>query len=361
MDAFFASVEQMDNPKLRGKPLIVGGDPSGRGVVAACSYEARKFGIHSAMACARAIKLCPGAVFVRPRMQRYKEVSQMVMAIFLEYTDLVEPLSLDEAFLDISNNKKNIPSATWVAEAIRKEIFQKTGLTASAGVSSNKFLAKVASDIHKPNGQTVITPEEAVPFIKRLPIGKFFGVGKVTEKKMHSMGIYTGADLKKFSKQDLLLHFGKSGTFFYDIVRGNDQRSVNPERVRNSIGSEVTLKEDVSRLEDIRDVLRNLSEKLESILQKRKIGGFTITLKVRYSDFTTVTRSRTTRQLIYTVSEMLQHTVTLLKSTQAGKQKVRLLGISISNLSTDFTSRTVTMYQLKLPFLESKQAVKSDS
>ena len=215
MDAFYASVEQRDNHALKGKPVIVGGDPQSRGVVAACSYEARRFGIHSAMACATAYKRCPHAVFIRPRFDVYKSVSHLIREIFLDYTDLVEPLSLDEAFLDVTKNKKGIASATQIAQQIRRQIFKNTeGLTASAGVSFNKFLAKVASDVNKPNGITVITPDQAPDFIDRLPIRKFFGVGRVTEERMLNLGIKTGADLKKLSYDDLVNYFGKAGRYY---------------------------------------------------------------------------------------------------------------------------------------------------
>ncbi|MDH3349896.1 MAG: DNA polymerase IV, partial [Desulfobulbaceae bacterium] len=246
MDAFFASVEQRENPHLKGLPVIVGGNPHGRGVVSACSYEARTYGIHSAMSCAKARRLCPKAIFIRPHMERYKEVSQTIMAIFHETSSLVEPLSLDEAFLDVTINKKKNPSATLLAQELRSQIFRKTGLTASAGVSCNKFLAKIASDINKPDGITVITPEEVLPFIGKLPVRKFYGVGKVTERKMHALGIKTGGDLRRFQRSELLHYFGKSGIFFHDIVRGIDNRPIIAERSRKSIGSETTLSKDVT-------------------------------------------------------------------------------------------------------------------
>jgi DNA polymerase-4 len=226
MDAFYALVEQWDNPELKGKPVIVGGDPQRRGVVAACSYEARQFGIHSAMACATAYKHCPHAAFIRPRFDVYKSVFRLIREIFLAYTDLMEPLSLDEAFLDVTQNKKGLSSATRIAQQIRRQIFQRTeGLTASAGVSFNKFLAKVASDVNKPNGITVITPDQAADFFDQLPIRKFFGVGKVTEERVLNLGIKTGADLKKFSFDRLVDYFGKAGSYYYRIAHGRDDHA----------------------------------------------------------------------------------------------------------------------------------------
>jgi len=350
MDAFFASVEQLDTPSLQGLPLIVGGDPHGRGVVAACSYEARRFGVCSAMVCSKALRLCPQAVFVKPRMERYKEVSVRVMKILYQYTDLVEPLSLDEAFLDITNNKKDIPSATWVAEAIRKQIFKETGLTASAGVSCNKFLAKVASDLNKPNGLKVITPQEALEFVGALPVKKFFGVGRVTEEKMRLMGIHNGADLRKHSRIDLIQHFGKPGSFFYDIVRGIDHRPVNPSRQRKSIGAETTLAKDIVDRQAILDILLDLAGKVEERLQKNEAGGHNITLKVRFSDFTTVTRSQTKRIPMYSAREIISCISQLLDSTEIEKKKERLLGITISKLTRRQDRKYFLHKQLELPF-----------
>ncbi len=252
MDAFFASVEQLDQPELRGRPVIVGGEPGGRGVVAACSYEARVFGVHSAMPAGRAAQLCPRAVFLRPRMDRYREVSHQIMALFHRYTPLVEPLSVDEAFLDVTENLLGEPSATRLAQAIRTDIHATTGLTASAGVSCNKFLAKVASGRQKPDGLTVIPPGQAAAFIKALPIGKFYGVGRVTEEKMHSNGIRTGADLLRFTEAELVTLFGKAGRFFFEIARGRDTRPVEPVRVRKSVGAETTLAEDIVDPDQVR-------------------------------------------------------------------------------------------------------------
>ena len=346
MDAFFASVEQKDNPEFRGKPLIVGGSPESRGVVAACSYEARRFGVHSAMVCARAVQLCPEAIFVRPRMQRYKEISLQIMSIFRQYTHLVEPLSLDEAFLDVTTNMQNNPSATILADKICKQIVGESGLTASAGVSFNKFLAKIASDLNKPNGISTIPPDQAIGFLSTLPIGKFFGVGKVTEKKMLSLGIKTGLDLRQWDEEKLTFHFGKSGSFLLNIVNGIDNRAVQPHRTRKSIGNETTLKYDSDDREQIENILSDLSLQIERSLVKLRTNGYTITLKVRYSDFTTVTRSKTLRNPICCSRDILFHLPRLLNSTEAGNRKVRLLGIAISNLVTGKSGPR----QLHLPF-----------
>jgi len=334
MDAFYASVEQRDRPELKGKAVVVGGHPHGRGVVATCSYEARKFGIHSAMPCARAYKLCPEAIFLKPRFDVYKRVSREIREIFYEYTDLVEPLSLDEAFLDVTVNKKQMASATWIAWAIRKKIYEKTGfLTASAGVSFNKFLAKVASDFNKPNGITVVPPHQAEAFIDNLSIRKFYGVGKVTEKKMRNLGIKTGADLKRIEKERLVSLFGKAGKYFYDISHGNDTRPVQAHRIRKSIGKETTLREDIDEIYQIMDILEAIAVELEDDLKKHDIRGTTLTLKVKYFDFQSITRSLTAQDPIKEAREMMNHVRSLLNKTEAGRKKVRLLGISISNFA----------------------------
>lgn len=348
MDAFFASVEQLDNPNLRGKPVIVGGDPSSRGVVAACSYEARRFGVHSAMPGRRAHKLCPQALFVRPRMYRYKELSRNIMEIFKEYTHLVEPLSLDEAYLDVTTNFINCTSATILAEKIRNEIFQKVGLTASAGVSFNKFLAKIASDLNKPNGMSVITPDMAWDFLSKLPVGEFHGVGRVTEKKMLSLGIKDGKSLRQYTRSELIHHFGKTGAFFYNIVRGHDHRPVVPSRNRKSIGSEKTLRKDSLDVEELRAILVQLSQKVEDGLQRCQCGAATLTLKVRYFDFRTITRSHTFPAPIFTGEEIRSHLMELISRTEIGHIPVRLVGLSMSKLTT--TQKTSSR-QLMLPFM----------
>ena len=347
MDAFFASVEQLDQPQLRGKPVIVGGNPKKRGVVAACSYEARQYGVHSAMPCSRAVKRCPHAVFTPPRMWRYREISQKVMKIFQDITTQVEPLSLDEAFLDVTTNALGNPSATQLAEIIRQKIKKDTGLTASAGVSYNKFLAKIASDLKKPNGLSIILPENAISFLDNLPVGKFFGVGKVTELKMASLGIIFGKDLRRFNKDDLIYHFGKTGTFYYNIVRGKDDRPVKPHRERKSIGSETTLHLDTIDISLIDDILATLAHKIETVLDEKDCGASTLTLKVRYHDFNTITRSMTLPAPIFSAESILYHISRLKISTDIGQKKVRLLGISLSKLVSKSIKKPV---QLMLPF-----------
>ena len=349
MDAFYASVEQRDRPELKGKPVIVGGDPSSRGVVATCSYEAREFGIHSAMASSTAYKLCPEAVFIRPRFDAYRAVSSEIIEIFYEYTDLVEPLSLDEAFLDVTQNFKGMPSATLIAREIKKKIYEKTAkLTASAGVSFNKFLAKVASDVNKPDGITVITPEMADAFIDRLPIRKFFGVGKVTEEKMLNLGIKTGADLKKFKKAQLIELFGKSGSYFFDIAHGMDERPVEPNRIRKSIGKETTLVEDIDDTHEMLEILEDIAVRLEDSLIKREAKGRTITLKIKYFDFQSITRSVSIDEPVDNACVIMKFVKPLLYKTEAGKKKVRLLGISLSNFD-DQDSVALKSRQLPLP------------
>ena len=353
MDAFYASVEQRDRPELKGKPVIVGGDPQSRGVVAACSYEARKFGIHSAMASSTAYRLCPEAVFIRPRFDMYRAVSAQIREIFCEYTDLIEPLSLDEAFLDVTENYMGMPSATLIARDIKKKIYERTGkLTASAGVSFNKFIAKVASDMNKPDGITVITPDMADEFIDRLPIRKFFGVGKVTEEKMLGFGIKTGADLKKFKKEKLIQLLGKSGNYFFNIAHGNDERPVEPNRIRKSIGKETTLLEDIDDTGQMLEILENIAVRLENSLIKREAKGRTITLKMKYFDFQSITRSITIAEPADCASVIMKYARPLLSKTEAGEKKVRLLGISISNFDDQETnSGKVCKYrQLPLPF-----------
>jgi DNA polymerase-4 len=350
MDAFYASVEQRDRPEFKGKPVIVGGDPNSRGVVAACSYEARKFGIHSAMPSVTAYRLCPDAVFIRPRFDVYREVSAQIREIFYEYTGLVEPLSLDEAFLDVTENYKGMPSATLIAREIKRKIYNRTGrLTSSAGVSFNKFLAKVASDMNKPDGITVITPDMAEEFIDSLPIRKFFGVGKVTEEKMLNLGIKTGADLKKYKKEQLIQIFGKSGRYFYDIAHGLDDRPVEPNRIRKSIGKETTFSEDIDDTDQMLEILDNIAVRLESSLIKRDAKGRTITLKVKYFDFQSITRSITIDEPADNAAVIMKHIRPLLSKTEAGKKKIRLIGISISNFD-DQEPNVGKYHQLPLPF-----------
>lgn len=359
MDAFFASVEQRDNPEYKGRPLVVGGSPQGRGVVAAASYEARKFGIHSAMPASRAVKLCPSALFVKPRFEVYKDVSQQIREIFFEYTDLVEPLSLDEAYLDVTENHKKNPSATLIAKEIKQRIKDQTGLTASAGVSGNKFLAKIASDMDKPDGLYVITPDQAQSFIEELAIGKFHGVGKATRQKMESVGIKTGADLKKWDEVDLVKQFGKSGHHYYRIARGIDTRVVKPDRIRKSIGKERTFSDDVSDLEWISDFLDELSGKISDSMQKLDASGKTITLKVRYKNFETVTRSTTLGHYTNSSEEIADLAKRLLTETEAGIREVRLLGISVSSLN--LTDGGAFGEQLEIPFKDDYDRLSDNS
>ncbi len=329
MDAFYASVEQRDNPAFKGKPVAVGSDHS-RGVVAAASYEARKFGVHSAMSSAMAKIKCPDLIFVYPRFDVYRSVSNRIRKIFLEYTDLVEPLSLDEAFLDVTVNKKNIQSATIIAQEIKQRIFKETGLTASAGISINKFLAKVASDYQKPDGLFVIRPEDAEKFVEELPIEKFYGVGKVTSRKMHQMGIIKGIDLKRFDVQELTRKFGKVGAFYHDMARAIDKRPVEPERIRKSVSAECTFDVDLVKMYEIQKELLELKKILVDRLVKTGFKGRTLTLKVRFDNFQQLTKSKSLpsaikHNMIYPVS------VELASGIHYANHKVRLLGLTISN------------------------------
>jgi DNA polymerase-4 len=346
MDAFFASVEQLDNPELRGKPVAVGGNRL-KGVVAAASYEARKFGVRSAMPSVTAARLCPELIFVKPRFERYKEMSLKIRDIFYRYTDLVEPLSLDEAYLDITENKPGILSAREVAERIRADIFRETGLTASAGVSFNKFLAKMASDLNKPNGLAVITREKAIPFLEQLPIGKFFGIGKATASKMEKLGIRTGADLKTWSEIDLAYRFGKAGRWYYRIVRGEDDRRVEPGRVRKSVGAERTFSQDLTTPEQWNEEVAWLAEKVSSRLQAIPATGRTVTLKIKYNDFTQVTRSHTSGEYLHHTQALRQWGERLLQSPSWPEKPVRLLGLTVSGLDIDHLPGEGT--QLELP------------
>ncbi|MBN1971411.1 MAG: DNA polymerase IV [Candidatus Delongbacteria bacterium] len=330
MDAFFAAVEQRNHPELKGKPVIVGGDPDKRGVVSTCSYEARKFGIHSAMASSLARKLCPQAIFIKSNFSDYREVSNQIREIFFEYTDLVEPLSLDEAYLDVTENKFNIKSATIIAEEIRTKVFQKTQLTCSAGVSFNKFLAKVASDINKPNGICVVTPAEASDFINKLPIRKFYGVGKATEKHMKELGIHYGKDLKLFSLEDLVYHFGKSGFYYYKIAHGEDDRPVQTHYERKSLGKERTYAEDILDKELIESKLIEISDKVFDQLTARNLFGNCITIKVKYYNFTQITRSRSFGYLVSEREKLSEVCLSLLQDTEYGRIPIRLLGVSVS-------------------------------
>ncbi len=335
MDAFFASVEQRDNRDLRGKPVAVGGTPSQRGVVAAASYEARKFGVHSAMPSRTAVQRCPHLILVRPRFDVYREVSDQIHDIFNRYTDLVEPLSLDEAYLDVTENKLSMPSATLIAREIKELIFKETSLTASAGVSINKFLAKTASGINKPNGLTLITPDKAEPFIEKLAIEDFYGIGKVTAQKMYSYGIYTGADLKKLSEVELIKKFGKTGSYYYRIVRAHDDRPVEPNRIPKSIGAEESFAEDLADRYSMVAALEELADIVERRLEKNGTGGRTVTLKVKYGDYQQVTRSKTVNESVKSASEIMSIVQTLMSATEIEQRNVRLLGVQVSSLDCE--------------------------
>ncbi|WP_036157448.1 DNA polymerase IV [Maribacter forsetii] len=353
MDAFYASVEELDNPDLKGKPLAVGGSEK-RGVVSAANYEARKFGVRSAMSGFQAKKNCPHLTFVKPRFDRYKEISKQIRAIFFEYTDLVEPLSLDEAYLDVTVNKKGNPSATMLATEIRQRILEKTGLNASAGISINKFIAKVASDINKPNGQKTVNPEEVIPFLEELDIRKFYGVGKVTAEKMYKLGIFTGSDLKSKSIEFLADNFGKSGPYYYHVVRGIHNSEVKPHRIPKSLGAERTFNENLSSEVFMLERLEHIAQELERRLTKSKVAGKTITLKIKYSDFTLNTRSKTMPYFIADKDLILETAKDLLYQEEL-QNSVRLLGISLSNLNTeDKTVKKVNdksiLVQLKFDF-----------
>ena len=346
MDAFYASVEQLDFPELKGKPLAVGGNET-RGVVSAASYEARKFGVRSAMSGAQAKRFCPELIFVKPRFDRYTAISKQIRKIFYEYTDLVEPLSLDEAYLDVTQNKKGNPSASLLAQEIRNRIFETTGLTASAGISINKFVAKIASDYHKPNGQKTVKPDEVQSFLESLEIRKFYGIGKVTTERMYQLGIFTGKDLKERTLDFLEKYFGKSGTHYYYSVRGIHNSPVKPNRISKSVGAERTFNQNISSEIFMVERLENIAIELERRLQKHKIAGKTVTLKIKYSDFTQQTRSKT---LPYFISDkaLLLETAQELLYQEKLKDSVRLLGISLTNLNTE-TKKTVVV-QLKFDF-----------
>ncbi len=332
MDAFYASVEQRDNPELRGKPVAVGG-AAARGVVAAASYEARKFGVHSAMPSVTAKRKCPDLIFVKPRFDVYRGVSQQIREIFAEYTPVIEPLSLDEAYLDVTDNLKGMEIATEIAEEIRAKIKATTKLTASAGVSYNKFLAKMASDQRKPDGQFVITPKNGPAFVEALPVKKFHGVGPATAERMKRLGIETGLDLRQQSLAFLQEHFGKSGPYFYGIARGIDERRVQPDRVRKSVGAEDTFIEDIFELEPACAELLPLTDKVWRYCEAHGMSGKTVTVKVKYSDFTQATRSRTLGGPVAGAPEMLEVAVSLLTSVHPFKRGVRLLGVTLSSLN----------------------------
>lgn len=355
MDAFYASVEQLDDPSLRNKPIAVGGGGS-RGVVAAASYEARKYGVRSAMSGIIAQRNCPHLIFVKPRFERYKEVSQQIRVIFHRYTDLVEPLSLDEAYLDVTENKLQLFSATKMAEKIRAEIFEITGLTASAGISVNKLVAKIASDYNKPNGQKTVPPEEVLDFLEVLDVLKYHGIGKVTTKKMYALGIFTGKELKEKSVDFLTQHFGKAGAYYYNAVRGIHTSPVKPSRIPKSMGAERTFRENLSSELFLEEKIKAVADELEKRINRNKVSGKTITLKIKYSDFIIQTRSKTLSFFISDKSMIIEHALQLLYQEKL-QNSVRLIGVSISNLNTEYNkSRSSKVpkhklqVQLEIPF-----------
>lgn len=350
MDSFFASVEQLDRPELLGQPIAVGSIH--RGVVAAASYEARKFGVKSAMSSKKAQELCPHLIFVRPRFERYKEISLIIRRIFHQYTDQVEPLSLDEAYLDVTVNKKNMHSANEIAREIRQKIFDQTGLTASAGISINKFLAKVASDIHKPNGQKTIHPQEVLGFLEKLPIHRFYGIGKVTTAKMKALGIHCGLDLKQKSLTDLRLAFGKTGEYYYQVVRGIHLSEVNPNRMRKSLAVEKTFWEDLKEEKEVFQKLEEIAEELFHRMNRTFTKGKSLTLKIKYADFKQYTRSKTEKEDLSDKGEIFDLAKELW-TLRPHSSPIRLLGLSLSNLNNE--KNTQNFIQLEIPFKEFKQ------
>lgn len=347
MDAFFASVEQRDQADYQGKPLIVGGQPNSRGVVAACSYEARQFGIHSAMPCSQAYRLCPQAIFVPPRFEAYKEVSSQIREVFWRYASEVEPLSLDEAYLDVTYTADYDGSATLIAKAIKREILEATNLIASAGVSYNKFLAKVASDMDKPDGLYVIKPEQGEKFVSKLAIGKFHGIGPATEAKMNKLGIETGRDLRLLTQDELTEKFGKSGQYYYNISRGIDHRPVRSQRIRKSLGKETTFAEDVLSVELLYEKLHALAEHVLDSLAKQKLEAYTLTLKVKYANFKQVTRAYTADEVLDfdSIKSLLP---VLMAKTDAGKSAVRLVGLSLSGFDRPKPVKVQSQLDLEL-------------
>jgi len=332
MDAFYASVEQRDNKKLRGKPLVVG-YTSKRGVVAAASYEARSFGIHSAMPLVTAMKLCPTVIVISPRFDVYRKVSKQIHEIFAGYTDLIEPLALDEAYLDVTKNKKNIPTAWKTAKSIRAEILRETGLTASAGVSYNKFLAKLASEENKPNGQFAIIPDMGESFIENLPISRFYGIGPVTTEKMKKLGIYSGADLKTRSKDELIKYFGKLGLWYYDIARGQDNRIVDPNRERKSLSSETTFEEDVIDQTVIENGIISMANAVWKWCENNGERGRTVTIKIKWADFKQSTKSKSFKDIIKSRNQIQEISLDLIRSVFPLQKSIRLVGVTLSKFT----------------------------
>lgn len=346
MDAFYASIEQRDNPQYRGRPLAVGysGD---RGVVAAASYEARKYGVRSAMPSRTALKKCPHLLFVKARFDVYRAVSRQIMDIFLEYTDLVELLSLDEAYLDVTVNHKQLPSATLIAKEIKQRIKQETGLTASAGISVNKFLAKMASDYNKPDGLFVVLEKEAGEFLAKQPIEQFYGVGKVTADKMHRLGIHFGRDLRNFTEEDLTRLFGKAGHIYYQNARGIDNRPVVPEHIRKSLGAENTFLTDLTNRKELMAELKEVADTVWERVTAKNFYGRTVTLKIKFSDFEQITRSRTLSQFVDDYTIFWETATELMALVEDLSKGIRLMGLSISNPKEIESPRFI---QLEIPF-----------
>lgn len=348
MDAFFASVEQRDEPAYRNKPVAVGGSAEARGVVAAASYEARRFGVHSALPSRIALQRCPELILIKPRFEVYRQVSEQIREIFYQYTDLVEPLSLDEAYLDVSTNKKDMVSATLIAREIKELILKETRLTASAGISINKFLAKTASGINKPNGLCLISPEKAESFVESLPIESFYGIGKVTAEKMKRLAIFTGADLKTWSENDLIEKFGKAGRFYYQIARAKDDRQVEANRARKSIGAEESFAVDLQDARDMEAALAEIAVTVERRLKELDTGGRTLTLKVKYGNYKQITRRCSVQESLRSGEQILDIALELLRACQAEKQSIRLLGISVSNLDSEREDENVQQLHIEL-------------
>ncbi|MEM7549683.1 MAG: DNA polymerase IV [Bacteroidota bacterium] len=346
MDAFYASVEQRDKPELKGKPIAVGGSRE-RGVVAAASYEARKFGVKSAMPSVTAARLCPDLIFIKPRFDQYKAVSQKIRAIFRDYTDLVEPLSLDEAYLDVTENKIGLPSATLIAQEIKKRVKDELNLIASAGISFNKFLAKIASDMDKPDGLYTILPKDSEEFVAKLPVQKFHGIGKKTAERMNHLGIFLGSDLRKLDLDEMIRRFGKSGKYFYNICRAIDHRVVEPNRERKSISAENTFDQDIKEILEVHEILERISKETFKRYERGREVGKTITIKVKYADFNQITRSRTTDNPILHQEELSKIAKELFHESLMQAQGIRLLGVGISNFIKE---ENKSGYQLTLDF-----------
>jgi len=339
MDAFYAAVEQRDRPELRGQPVIVGGSPESRGVVCTASYEARKFGVRSAMPCSRAKRLCPRGIFLRPRFEVYQAVSDVVREILHDFTDLVEPVSLDEAYLDVTTNKQEERSATRIAETIRRRIFRETELTASAGVGPNKFIAKVASDMNKPDGLTVVPPERVSRFLARLPVRKIPGIGQVTGRRCQELGIRVCSDFLAFDEAELVRRFGQSGRHFLRLARGLDPRPVVADSERKSVSIEDTFAEDLTGLEQARSALERLARGLAERLQQHGLRGRTVVLKVKYGDFQQITRQRSLGIAVWNRRSLLSIAEDLIPETELGRRPVRLLGLGVSHLEDEQTAR----------------------